>query len=340
MLAEAAAKTQNNDLDGAAQSVDDAFIDVEKQETQRRDAAKRRGTTILEAGSGSIRCDGTLLTVAADSSGASLSNTRRSGLSWHPDFRTRYDEYLEDGEAKGINFSLEVAIQCARGILDTAGDAKERGPRPSFWRRASEARERESGTARLEQAVTPSHRVAGMGTRKRVPLLWAIRWTNSATRLGRSGNARAARRGWSRRSTFRDALLEWTRERVPLRWATTQNNLGNALSRLGQRESGTARLEAGGQRLSRRAAGIHARARAARMGGDAEQPRHRALDARGTRERHGAAGAGGRRLSRRAAGIHARARAARLGDDAERPRQRAWDSRGTRERHRAAGGGG
>jgi len=33
------------------------------------------------------------------------------------------------------------------------------------------------------------------------------------------------------------------RERVPLDWATTQNNLGNALWRLGERESGTARLE-------------------------------------------------------------------------------------------------
>jgi tetratricopeptide (TPR) repeat protein len=30
---------------------------------------------------------------------------------------------------------------------------------------------------------------------------------------------------------------------VPLDWAVTQNNLGNALERLGERESGTARLE-------------------------------------------------------------------------------------------------
>ena len=30
---------------------------------------------------------------------------------------------------------------------------------------------------------------------------------------------------------------------MPLDWAATQNNLGNALTTLGQRESGTARLE-------------------------------------------------------------------------------------------------
>ncbi|MGB9165254.1 MAG: hypothetical protein WCC41_12490, partial [Rhodomicrobium sp.] len=44
-------------------------------------------------------------------------------------------------------------------------------------------------------------------------------------------------------AAYHAALLEWTRERVPLDWAMTQNNLGNALSTLGERESGTARLE-------------------------------------------------------------------------------------------------
>jgi tetratricopeptide (TPR) repeat protein len=42
---------------------------------------------------------------------------------------------------------------------------------------------------------------------------------------------------------LREALKERTRERVPLDWATTQTNLGNALRTLGERESGTARLE-------------------------------------------------------------------------------------------------
>ena len=38
-------------------------------------------------------------------------------------------------------------------------------------------------------------------------------------------------------------LEEYPRERAPLQWAATQNNLGNALWALGERESGTARLE-------------------------------------------------------------------------------------------------
>jgi hypothetical protein len=44
-------------------------------------------------------------------------------------------------------------------------------------------------------------------------------------------------------AAYRAALEEWTRERGPLQWAMTQNNLGAALQTLGERESGTARLE-------------------------------------------------------------------------------------------------
>jgi tetratricopeptide (TPR) repeat protein len=42
---------------------------------------------------------------------------------------------------------------------------------------------------------------------------------------------------------YREALKEYTRERVPLDWASTQYNLGTALFRLGERESGTEKLE-------------------------------------------------------------------------------------------------
>jgi tetratricopeptide (TPR) repeat protein len=42
---------------------------------------------------------------------------------------------------------------------------------------------------------------------------------------------------------YRDVVRERSRERVPLQWAMTQNNLGTALSELGERESGTGRLE-------------------------------------------------------------------------------------------------
>jgi tetratricopeptide (TPR) repeat protein len=42
---------------------------------------------------------------------------------------------------------------------------------------------------------------------------------------------------------WRDTLQEFSREHSPYNWATTQTNLGNALQRLGERESGSERLE-------------------------------------------------------------------------------------------------
>jgi len=44
-------------------------------------------------------------------------------------------------------------------------------------------------------------------------------------------------------AAYRAAPEERTRDRVPLYWAATQNDLGIALATLGERESGTARLE-------------------------------------------------------------------------------------------------
>ena len=44
-------------------------------------------------------------------------------------------------------------------------------------------------------------------------------------------------------AAFRAALEELTRQRDPLGWAGTEDSLGDALRALGERESGTARLE-------------------------------------------------------------------------------------------------
>ena len=104
--------------------------------------------------------------------------------------------------------------------------------------------ERESGTARLEEAVAAFHAALTERTRERVPLDWAMTQNNLGNALGtlggrESGTARLEEAV----AACREALTERTRERVPLDWAMTQNNLGTALQTLGERESGTARLD-------------------------------------------------------------------------------------------------
>jgi hypothetical protein len=78
------------------------------------------------------------------------------------------------------------------------------------------------------------------------------------------------------------------------------------------------------------------RARSAPMGGDADESRQCAPDARGAGERDGEARGGGRGLSRRAGGKDARARSARLGGDADESRQCAPDARGAGKRDGAS----
>jgi len=102
--------------------------------------------------------------------------------------------------------------------------------------------ERESGTTRLEEAVTAYREALQERTRERVPLQWAAiqrHLGNALRRLGERESDTAQLEGAV--TAFREALQERTRERVPLDWATTQNNLGNALRILAERESGTAR---------------------------------------------------------------------------------------------------
>ena len=145
--------------------------------------------------------------------------------------------------------------------------------------------ERESGTARLEEAVAAYRAALEEWTRERVPLDWATTQNNLGNALQtlgerESGTARLEEAV----AAYRAALEEWTRERVPLDWAMTQNNLGNALAsawRAGERDGAAG---GGGRGLSRGAGGKDARAGAARLGDDAEQPRQRALRGLGERE--------------------------------------------------------
>jgi len=104
--------------------------------------------------------------------------------------------------------------------------------------------ERESGTARLEEAVAAHREALKEWSRELLPLDWAkaqnsLGWT--LFRLGEheSGTAKLEEAV----AAYREALKEQTHERAPLDWANTQNSLGVALMRLEERESGTTKLQ-------------------------------------------------------------------------------------------------
>jgi len=191
VLAQVAERNKNNDFDGAVQALDNALVQLDRQEARYRKAARRRRVAILEAGvrQHTLRRDAVAVAGRIEMLVAVDQPTKRPA--WLPAFRERYDASYEDGEAKGINFSLSVAIELAWRMVATAHDGTERGTAANLLGIALwSLGERESGTKRLEEAV----------------------------------------------AAYRAALLEYTRERVPLDWAMTQNNLGTALQTLGERK--------------------------------------------------------------------------------------------------------
>ena len=127
--------------------------------------------------------------------------------------------------------------------------------------------ERESGTAKLEEAVAAFREALKEWTRERVPLDWAMTQNNLGIALCRLGERESGTAKLEEAvAAYREALKERTRERVPLDWARTQNNLGNALvaPRRARERDGEARR--GRRRLSRGAEGMDPRAGAARLG--------------------------------------------------------------------------
>ena len=113
------------------------------------------------------------------------------------------DEWYKRGRDKGLNFDLEVAIALAHACLERARSADDRGTAGNdlglaLWVLG----ERESGTARLEEAVAAFRAALQERARELVPLDWggdAEQSRQCALGAGPAGGA--GRRGWMRRWT-------------------------------------------------------------------------------------------------------------------------------------------
>jgi tetratricopeptide (TPR) repeat protein len=238
VLARVAEKTRAGDLDGGASTID--------QELAGLDAAHRRSrVALLEEGVkvDILRRNPVAVARRIEMLVAIDHPTERPA--WLPEFGKRRDQFFADGETKGINFSLTVAVELARRMLTTAHDSRERGTAAHLLGTALGALGgRGSGSARLEEAVAAYRVALAEWTRKREPLYWATAQNNLGIALAELGQReRGTARLEEAIAAYRAALEERTRERVPLDWAATQNNLGNALVKLGIREGATVRLE-------------------------------------------------------------------------------------------------
>jgi tetratricopeptide (TPR) repeat protein len=104
---------------------------------------------------------------------------------------------------------------------------------------------RESGTARLEQAVAADRAALEELTRERVPLQWAQTQVNLGLALERLGERESGTARLEEAvAADRAALEERTRERVPLQWAESTGNQGVAMMVIADRTNDAALAEA------------------------------------------------------------------------------------------------
>lgn len=151
-----------------------------------------------------------------------------------------HDEWVRwrtSGLEQGINLDLEIAAALARGVAESlpAGSSD-----PAIWERRGRWRNcfaiahsdrgtRESGTARLEEAVAAYRSALRERTRCRVASDWAGTQNNFGNALAALGERETGTARLKEEvEAYRAALLERTRERAPLEWAITSFNWAEA----------------------------------------------------------------------------------------------------------------
>ncbi|MBP7001084.1 tetratricopeptide repeat protein [Amaricoccus sp.] len=240
VLARMAALSAEGRDDEAAAEADRAFAEWQ----ERQQLERQKGHALLEAG---LRAD----LLRRDARSAARRIVQRIEIET-PDpasifdaLRRERDEWYVRGRDKALNLDLDVSIELARLSVGRAKDRDQTGAGLNKLGHAlARLGARESGTARLEEAVAAYRAALKEYARDRTPLDWARTQNN----LGAALRTLGARESGTARleeavAAYRAALEEYARERAPLDWARTQNNLGAALRTLGERESGTARLE-------------------------------------------------------------------------------------------------
>ncbi|WP_428696949.1 tetratricopeptide repeat protein [Stappia sp.] len=247
VLARVATLSATGAYDEATAEIDAALAreaEEARRLEERRQESRARSLRLLDA---AIEQD--LLRRDADSAAARLVRKVEielpEGASLFDYLLRHQNEWYERGRDRGLNLDLNVSIALARRTEGLATDADQRGTALNNLGNAlAVLGMRETGTARLEQAVEAYRLALEERMRERVPLYWATTQNDLGAGLAELGvrDAYPARLEQAVEA-FRLALEERTRERVPLDWAMTQNNLGNALQELGTREAGTARLQ-------------------------------------------------------------------------------------------------
>ena len=232
VLARVADLAKEGDYTAAGDAIDDALTEADAQVIRLLDSGVE--VALLDRNTAKAAA---LLVRKADMDAGGLADFQT--------LRALQDHHYEIGRDKGRNLDSTLAIDLAHLVMARATTSEERGTAGNDLGTAlATLGERESGTERLDQAVTAYTEALKERTRDRVPMEWAMTQMNLGTALATLGERESGTERLDQAvAAYTEALKENTRDRVPMEWAKTQVNLGIALETLGQRESGTARLD-------------------------------------------------------------------------------------------------
>ena len=194
ILRQIAETTKRGEFDAGSRLVDESLRKLDEEHRASKEA-------LLEAGveQDLLRRDAPAVARRIESI-AGLGPTEARPL-WSLKFERRFRAFYDDGKKKGVNFSLEVAIEMARLMLAATQDADQRGTALiSLGVALQTLGAREGGTARLEEAVETYRAALEEWTRERAPLNWAATQIISELRSQYSASARVGRGSWKRRS--------------------------------------------------------------------------------------------------------------------------------------------
>lgn len=231
----------------AGQSVlaSDSFMELLDREQAE---AQRRQIAIIEAAIGfdvlSLNIDGVLSKTQMLAAASGARGAQEKGEF----FFQRAAASCEIGDNQGDNLALLIGIEIYKLALEEL--TEDRNPfnwaitQMNLANALSQLGWRESGAARIEEAVIRGRLVVTQLTRELFPVEWAVAQVNlcnALTCLGKRASGTAQLE--EAIIACRLALEELTRERDPLSWATTQINLAATLNALGEREAGGERFE-------------------------------------------------------------------------------------------------
>jgi len=184
VLKRVAERNKAGEFDQASKEVDDALAELDRGEIEQREARQRSRIALLEAG---VQQD-----ILRRDAAAVARRVERIAATEQPDnsaqrfqaLRRRQDIFDVEGRDKGLNFSLEIAIAIARLTVRHAQNSDQHGTALNdLGISLATLGERESGTARLEEAVAAYRDALKERARERVPLDWAMTQNNLGAAL-------------------------------------------------------------------------------------------------------------------------------------------------------------